>query len=317
MTYFETPGGPAWAPPPFPPPPVPPQRPRRAGWIVTVVLLSVVLIAFAVAAVWFFLQLQNAKATIRDNEREIDEQRELIERKDSFGAAMDALLGETTTFTGLPLGNLVPWDDYQLLTERAWDQRWNADALDQVIADTDAARADHVARRDAAAAQAATEAAGGAYDRVIGQLGSGYVSVQIDNADALCAKDVLACVMSDDPLVVHVDAADDAREYTTDWIRTGIAYHEFAHVLQYANPDETDTAVTAFGGDYETMADCFALTFLDGWTLDHRVWVSDYTYWDVSVGYGYVCNDSQKQAIRDWRAAIGVKPQQLGVGVTG
>lgn len=317
MTYFETPGGPSWAPPPFPPPPVPPRRPRRAGWIVTVVLLSLAVIGAGAASVWFFLQLQDAKATIRNNERELDEQRDLIERKDTFGAAMDALLGETTALEGVPLGNLVPWDDYQLLTERAWAQRWNADALDAVIADTEAARAALAAQREAAGAQAAADATGGAYQRVIGQLGSGYVTVQVDDADALCEDDVLACVTSDDPLVVHVDAEDDAQEYTTDWIRTGIAYHEFAHVLQYTNPVETDSAVTAFGGDYETMADCFALTFLDGWTLDHRVWVGSYTYWDVSVGYGYTCDESQRQTIRDWRAALGVTPQELGAGVTG
>lgn len=317
MTYFESPGGPAWAPPPYPPPAVPPRRPRRAGWIVAVSLLSVLLIAFAVASVWFFLQLQNAKATIRDNERELDEQRDLIERKDTFGSAMDALLGETTAFEGVPLGDLVPWDDYQVLTERAWAQRWNADALDVVIADAEAARAALATQREAAAAQAAADAAGGTYQRVIGQLGSGYVTVQIDDADTLCESDVLACVTSADPRVVHVDAEDDAQEYTTDWIRTGIAYHEFAHVLQYANPDQTETAVAAFGGDPETMADCFALTFLDGWSLDQRVWVDDYFYWDVSLGYGYECNDSQKQAIRDWRAALGVTPQQLGAGIEG
>jgi hypothetical protein len=57
------------------------------------------------------------------------------------------------------------------------------------------------------------------------------------------------------------------------------------------------------------MADCFALTYLDGWTLDHRVYVSDYEYWDVSIGYGYTCDESQRQVIRDWYAQLG---PQLG-----
>ena len=61
----------------------------------------------------------------------------------------------------------------------------------------------------------------------------------------------------------------------------------------------------AFGGDSETMADCFALTYLDGWTLDHEIWVSPTQYWDVSIGYGYTCNETQKQAVRDWYASSG------------
>ena len=49
-----------------------------------------------------------------------------------------------------------------------------------------------------------------------------------------------------------------------DWLRTGLAYHEYAHVLQFNNPEQTETAVESFGGDWETMADCYALTFLPG-----------------------------------------------------
>ena len=104
---------------------------------------------------------------------------------------------------------------------------------------------------------------------------------------------------------MHFDAADDNVEYTNDFIRSGVAYHEFAHVLQMTNPDATDAALEAFGDDDEIMADCFALTYLDGWKLDHRIWVSSYEYWDVSIGYGYTCNESQKQVIRDWYSQLG------------
>lgn len=112
----------------------------------------------------------------------------------------------------------------------------------------------------------------------------------------------------------RLDVAREAEPYMTDRIRTGVAYHEFAHVLQFTNPEPTATALEAFGGDAETMADCFALTFLDGWTLDSRVWDSDSSYWDVSIGYGVECDDAQKQVIRDWRASLGVQPRVIGPG---
>jgi hypothetical protein len=48
------------------------------------------------------------------------------------------------------------------------------------------------------------------------------------------------------------------------------------------------------------MADCYVFAYLPGWTLDHTVWVSDFMYWEVSVGYGYTCNEEQRQVIRGW-----------------
>jgi len=77
-------------------------------------------------------------------------------------------------------------------------------------------------------------------------------------------------------------------------------------VLQLTNPEATDTAVAAFGGDSETMADCFALTFLPGWTLDHTVWINSYQYYEASIGYGYTCDAAQAQVMRDWYGQLGV-----------
>ena len=84
-----------------------------------------------------------------------------------------------------------------------------------------------------------------------------------------------------------------------------LSYHEFAHVLQFTNPQPTTTALDAFGGDSETMADCYALTYLPGWKLHHRVWVSSYQYYEVDIGYGYTCNESQRQVVRDWYEQLG------------
>jgi len=302
-------GFPATAAPLAPPPP-PPRR-RSVGWIVTVSLLSVGLLAAVGAVVWYFLQLERANATIREQERELEEQRELIDRKDTFAAAMASLLDEVGAYEGVPLATVIPWDRYELLASQAWARRWNADALDSSIASVETARDELVAQREAAAQEAAVNASGSAYEATLDRLGAGFVTWRLDDADALCESDVLACVTSDEPLVVHVDAPDDSLPYMTDWLRTGLAYHEFAHVLQFTNPEPTETAVEAFDGDVETMADCFALTYLDGWTLDHRVWVNSYEYWDVSLGYGYTCDDAQRQVIRDWYGKLGVHAREI------
>ena len=71
------------------------------------------------------------------------------------------------------------------------------------------------------------------------------------------------------------------------------------------NPEQTELALEAFSGDDETMADCYALTYLDGWTLEHKVWITSYSWWDVNVGYGYTCDDTQRQAIVTWYDSLG------------
>lgn len=294
-----------------PPAPVeqvtPPSRPRRRlGWIIAVAALSVALLAALAVLVLSLIRLAEARTVIDDQEDVIDEQRELIEKKEAFAAAM-AGLGETADrFEGVLFGSIVPQGRYDSFEIRAYNERWNGTALDALTAEVREAAEELAGVLTTAQSQAAANGSGSTYEAVIDQLGGGFVTAVIDDADTLCEDDVLGCVISDDPYTVHFDAADNGAPWMTDWLRTGIAYHEFAHVLQMTNPEPTREALQAFGGDDEIMADCFALTYLDGWELDHRIWVSDVEYWDVSVGYGHVCDEGQRQAVRDWYARLGV-----------
>jgi hypothetical protein len=269
------------------------------------VLLSVALAAAATVLVLGYLQLTDANDLIKEQDRELEEQRDLIEQKETFGAAMEALLESEAKFDGVLVPTVVPVDEYELLASRGWAHRWKLDALARDIESVETATAELEGVLAAAGVEATTNATGTTYESVIDQLGAGFATSRIDNADQICEQDVLGCVTFDEPTVVHFDAADTALPYMTDWLRTGLSYHEFAHVLQFTNPEATEVALESFGGDAETMADCYALTYLDGWTLDHRVWVSSYQYWDVSMGYGYTCDGTQRQAIVDWYDGLG------------
>ena len=227
---------------------------------------------------------------------------------------MEDLLDTAAGFEGVLVPTAVPTDTIELVAAQAWAHRWNGAALDNDIADARDAAAELEVVLATAAAEATTNATGSTYESVIDQLGGGYVTSVIEDADAFCERDVIACVWSDDPLMVHFDVADGALPYMTDTLKTGVAYHEFAHVLQFVYPSITAEAVVAFAGDMETMADCFALTYLPGWKLDHRVFVSRYEYWDVSLGYGLTCNDTQRQVIRDWREQMGYVPRPVTQG---
>jgi hypothetical protein len=257
------------------------------------------------------LELDRATTRIEKQERELQEQKELIDKKETFGAAMGELLDTAAKFEGALIATVVPTEKLELVAVKAWAHRWNADALDDDIADAAEVTAELEAVLAAATLEATTNGTGSSYETVIDSLGAGHVTSLIEDADTFCEEDVIACVWSDSPLVVHFDAADAALPYMTDALKTGVAYHEFAHVLQFTYPELTETAVAAFGGDVETMADCYALTYLDGWKLDHRVFVSRYEYWDVSLGYGLTCDETQRQAIRDWFGQMGYKPAPI------
>jgi hypothetical protein len=41
------------------------------------------------------------------------------------------------------------------------------------------------------------------------------------------------------------------------------------------------------------------------------VWINDYQYYEVSVGYGYTCNEDQKQVIRDWYEGLGYQSEPV------
>ena len=276
-----------------------------------IVLLTVALVAAVGALGYYLFQLTQANARIADQQQQIEEQQHLIDQKEVFGSAMNDLLETATAFDGTPFAAIVPLDAYDRIAAAAWSSRWNSAELDLVIGDARAEATHLEGLLATASAQVATNSSGTKNEAVIDKLGAGFVASLIDDADTLCDSDVLACVMSDDPYTVHFDAADISLPYMTDWLRTGLSYHEFAHVLQMTNPDPTAIALEAFDGDTETMADCFALTYLDGWTLDHTVWVNSYQYYEVSIGYGYTCNSTQRQAVRDWHGQLGYQPRTV------
>lgn len=289
-----------------------PKRKRPIGTIITIILLCLALIGAVTYLTIYVIKLGEANDRIAEQDQEIsdqrdqiDEQETYIEQKETFGAAMNGLLDKAREFDGALMQTLVPFSQYESVAAEAWENRRNVTALAANTETVLTFTQELETTLSDAATQRSTNITGTTYESVTDRLGNGYVASVLDDADALCKQDVLACVTSSNPFTVHFDAQSHRQPHITDWIRTGIAYHEFAHVLQFTNPDPTSKAVKAFDGDVETMADCFALTFLDGWTLDHVVWQNSSRYWNVSIGYGYTCNSSQRQVIKDWYDEVG------------
>lgn len=294
------------------------RRPRRS----TVFLgaaLAVSIVAAGAGFLWLSSQLSESRSQIDDQrnqiqqqQREIEEQRGLIDRKEQFGAAMTELYSTIDPLVGLPYATLVPWTEIEAFADSAWQHRWTAGALSRDVVDVEAFTAVLSNRAAAARGQASTNATGTPWEATFDSLGGGWVSMAFDETNRPCGLEAMACVAEGGPFVVHVSGDTRSDPQLTDWIRTGVAYHEYAHVLQFTNPEATASALTAFSGDMETMADCYALTFLDGWSLDHEVPIDDLSYWEVSVGYGYTCDDAQRQIIREWVGGLGVQKRPVG-----
>ncbi len=280
-----------------------PERPVRGrGRLAWIIVLAVATVAALGALAFYIVQfigvqqrLDDANTRIDEQNQQIKEQQQSVDDKETFSAAMKDLVVTAKQFDGMLLSSVVPLDEYDTLAHSAWSDRWAPAQMATHIEEARSAKSALDALAAGALAQSSSNQTGTAYEATIDQLGGGYATSVLDDASSYCGREALGCVGSEDPTTVHFDAAGNAEPYMTDWIRTGIAYHEFGHVLQFTNPEPTAEALKAFGGDYETMADCFALTFLPGWALDQRVWISSYEYYDVSVGYGYTCDAGQQQ----------------------
>ncbi len=149
-------------------------------------------------------------------------------------------------------------------------------------------------------------ASGTVSEALVEEAGNGFIDIAWDAATACSVSGregrTTAGCTSDDPLAVHILPES---ELFGDWGVRITTLHELAHLYQNADLEERMSedmsAAMAlmdqglFEGSGEKLADCYALTYTGGWTLENE---------QGSSGYGYVCNESERQAIREWAALI-------------
>jgi len=162
-----------------------------------------------------------------------------------------------------------------------------------------------------AAAQARrVNTSGSVTEGIVDTAGRGFIDIQWDAATTCKDSEreswrTSGCIKKGDSLTVHLLPESEVSE----WVRDFTVVHELAHVYQRAdNASVKDyrgehndlLAQGLFQGDAEAMADCYALTYYDEWSL---------TNGDDSVGYGYVCDDDERQALRSWASSINAPMQ--------
>ncbi|WP_430592020.1 hypothetical protein [Humidisolicoccus flavus] len=154
-----------------------------------------------------------------------------------------------------------------------------------------------------------TNASGSLTEGIVDAAGNGFIDIQWDAATACSSqaapgRENIGCVKASDPLTVHLLPE---QEVGSVWMNEMLVTHELAHVYQHADDLGADDYSGAyhdllaqghFQGSKEVMADCFALTVYDRWSLTNGT---------ESQGNGYVCNEAERQVLREWAASLNVQ----------
>lgn len=181
---------------------------------------------------------------------------------------------------------------------------------------TDASVADHASearsirealeQRIADAATRRTNVSGSVSEEIVDEAGQGFIDIAW-NADTECGtpgeddgRVTIGCI-SEEPLTVHI--------LPEDWFGGDTAIrltvlHELTHLYERADSDANGAELGTSGvlveqgyfqGSSESFADCYALTYLDLWTL---------TFDGREYGYGYICTPEERQLMREWAAEV-------------
>lgn len=194
-------------------------------------------------------------------------------------------------------------------------RRWESSITDpnitdalvaQYAADARGAR-EQLEQRIADAATRRTNVSGSVTEAIVDESGQGFIDIAWDAATecgtsrrADEGRTTVGCV-SGEPLAVHLAPED---QIGGDTANRQVVLHELSHLYMRADTDAKGTAPSAssvlveqgyFQGNSEVLADCYALTYLDLWTL---------TFDGREQGYGYICTPEERQLVRSWAAEV-------------
>lgn len=299
----------------YSPPGKPPKKAGKgSGWKVTGILFLVLTLVAAGVLVWFGMkiaELENEVDNLEQNrtelEQHIDELDEIIDNKETFGALTRDLFEELKLIEGMQIVEKIPVDTYEHLIQYAYEDRRDTLFMQYHIEDMEWELQSIQEMTASFAAEQASNATGFVGETYLDRVSKGYASSSLYRSSAdpsMCNGPAGACVYGNNHTVVHfnMDSYDDMKRWygqnrANGWVQT-VAYHEFAHVMQYANRDITKKYEQYFEGaryngkaldPWEWMADCYAANYVS------RAWED---------GYGNACSASQLQQAKRWENEV-------------
>lgn len=194
-------------------------------------------------------------------------------------------------------------------------RRWEERVVDPTLVDAAVARyaadargaREQLEQRIADAATRRTNVSGSVSEAIVDEAGQGFIDIAWD-ADTACGisrradegRVTIGCI-SEEPLAVHLAPEE---QIGGDTARRVVVLHELSHLYTRADSDVKGAAPSAstvlldqghFQDNSEVFADCYALTYLDLWTL---------TFDGRDLGYDYICTPEERQLMRSWAAEV-------------
>lgn len=288
-------------------PPVPPRRSRAGCWIAGCGCLAlvgaVIVIGTLLGAVGAALPSGAPGPQVTGGSSQ--ESENVAEHLRAFEADRTRYYELLTALDGNPVAPLVSQLSFMQRVEREAAVPNLSEIAARSVAQQARSFREELEAEVAAAESRRANASGTVTEQLIDEAGDGFIDVVWDAATACTAAEegylIAGCVRGGDPLTVHLQAEG---EFSGDWERRMLVAHELAHVYQAADSARFDDGVGSadelveqglFQGSDEKMADCYALTYYGEWTLQNE---------RTELGYGYVCGEAERQAIREWAAEI-------------
>jgi hypothetical protein len=286
--------------------PLPPARRTAIGWwlggcgcLLVVGIVVLVVIASVLAG------LGEASPSSRDDRPAVPQAGDdgrAQEHLASYHADRAAYDQFAVELIGNPVAPLVLNEGFVRGLEREAAERPMSEAHARSIAERMREFRDELEVAVATARDRRVNASGTLTEQLVDEAGDGFIDVRWDAVEACGTGDgSIGCTMRSDPLTIHLASE---LELPGDWQKRMVVTHELAHVYQAADAARFDDGSSAadrllasglFQGSNEKMADCYSLTVLDEWSLRQG---------NVTLGYGYVCDATERQAIRDWAAEL-------------
>ncbi|MDQ2662337.1 MAG: hypothetical protein M3Y52_10745 [Actinomycetota bacterium] len=302
---------PAMSPPqyhPVPPgqPVPPPRRTGSAWWLAGCGCLTVVgiilIVALLVGALGAGTSPDSSAPVQPSDTTEVDEYlaafRTEVETIRTLSAAFDGNPVAPLILDQLRLAELeakASASDITVWEAKSIEQnaRWMRESLEPLIA---------------AAEQRRVNVSGKLSEAMVDEAANGYIDIVWDAAEHCGPSSgeeytVTGCAAGGSSPVIHL--LPDST-FSSEWALRMTVIHELAHIYQSADAARFADRVSdahrlveqgMFAGSRESMADCFALTYYGEWVLADGL---------TEVGYGYICNEAERQAIRDWAASLKV-----------
>lgn len=230
---------------------------------------------------------------------------EIAENLATYQAELETIRTLSADFEGNPVAPLI-LDQPQLdeLAAQAADPQITVFGSRSLAQDIGWVRA-NLEPIVAAAQQRRGNTSGSASEALVDQAGNGYIDIAWDAetwcTDSSAESSSVGCISSTPLPVIHIMA----ESYFPNALAVEhVVLHELGHVYQYADAARFDGQSSdadrligqgLFHGSNESFADCYALTYQNLWTQ---------TFGDRTFGYGYVCNDAERQEIRNWAASL-------------